>query len=78
MRDYYFCLAGGAIQPVKARDLATAAEFMRHRGDVLAVYTGPGWQRNAAAIQNDGADMPQVLPVSVARSREYEGVYARG
>ena len=26
MHDYYFCLADGAIQPVKARDLAVRGD----------------------------------------------------
>lgn len=71
MRDFYFCLAGGAVQPVKARDLTTAAALIQRRGDpeVRAVFVGEECWRSAVSMAVvDGADEPTVRDLLIARS----------
>lgn len=72
MTDFYFCLPGGAVRAVKARDLATAAEYMNRRmePEPVAVYRGEdAWRSAIATALNEGADEPKMLEPLIARGR---------
>lgn len=75
MRDYYFLLRNELAQPVKARDLATAARYMetRHPRGILCVHSPESW----AQLEKDRAsmDLPRIRALApvIARSAQYGG-----